>query len=48
MKLNRKTIMLNSTIEKKLRKIQARHIKESNKSYSFSKVINDVLGFALK
>jgi len=37
------TIMLDDEIAAKLRGIQARQIKESNKSASFSKVINQVL-----
>ena len=37
------TIMLNSDIAKKLRNLQAKKVKESTSSVSFSKIINEVL-----
>lgn len=42
------TIMLDDDIIKKLRIIQAKQIKESAESVSFSKVINDYLAKSLK
>ncbi len=43
----RVTIMLDENLEKKLRKIQAKLIKNSKKSMSFSKVVNDILRIGL-
>ena len=40
---DRVTIMLNSDIAKKLRNLQAKKVKESGSSVSFSRVINEVL-----
>jgi len=37
------TIMLDDDNSKKLRVLQAKKLKESNKSISFSRVLNDVL-----
>lgn len=37
------TIVLDDDLEKKLRSIQAKTIAKTNQSYSFSKVINDIL-----
>lgn len=37
------TIMLNSDIVKKLRTLQAKKIKESSSTVSFSRIINEVL-----
>jgi hypothetical protein len=42
------TIMLNSDIAKKLRNLQAKKVKESASSVSFSRVINEVLEKGLK
>ena len=42
------TIMLNSDIAKKLRILQAKKIKESSSTVSFSGIINDVLEKGLK
>lgn len=42
------TIMLNDENEKKLRIIQANQIKKTNGTVSFSNVINQTLGKALK
>jgi len=42
------TIMLNSDIAKKLRTLQAKKIKESSSTVSFSGIINDVLEKGLK
>jgi hypothetical protein len=42
------TIMLNSDIAKKLRSLQAKKIKESSSTVSFSGIINDVLEKGLK
>ena len=39
----RTTIMLNSDIAKKLRILQAKKIKESSSTVSFSRIINEVL-----
>jgi len=43
----RVTIMLDENLEKKLRKIQAKLIKDSKKSMSFSQVVNDILRIGL-
>jgi len=43
----RVTIMLDENLEKKLRKIQAKLIKNSKKSMSFSQVVNDILRIGL-
>ncbi|WP_299290826.1 hypothetical protein [Nitrosopumilus sp.] len=37
------TIMLNSDIAKKLRNMQAKKVKESASSVSFSRIVNEVL-----
>ena len=42
------TIMLNSDIAKKLRSLQAKKIKESSSTVSFSRIVNEVLEKALK
>ena len=42
------TIMLDSEIAKKLRNIQAKQIKETQSSISFSRVLNEVLEKGLK
>ena len=42
------TIMLNSDIAKKLRSLQAKKIRESASSVSFSRIINEVLEKGLK
>lgn len=42
------TIMLDSEISSKLRNIQSKMIKTSDKSVSFSKVINEILTEGLK
>ena len=42
------TIMLDEDLVKRIREKQAKMIKESTKSVSFSKVINDVLQQGLK
>lgn len=44
----RKTIMLNDVLEKKIRTIQAKKLRDENKSVSFSQVINLVLEEGLK
>jgi len=44
----RLTIMLNSDIAKKLRLLQAKQIKESASTVSFSRIINEVLEKGLK
>ena len=44
----RLTIMLNSDIAKKLRSLQAKKIRESASSVSFSRIINEVLEKGLK
>jgi len=44
----RKTIILDGELLKKLHYIQAKLIRESEKSVSFSRVMNDVLRKALK
>ena len=46
--VERITIMLNSDIAKKLRSIQAKKIRESPSSVSFSRVLNEVLEKGLK
>ncbi len=45
---HRITIMIDEDVIKKLRIIQAKQIKESAESVSFSKVINDCLAKSLK
>lgn len=45
---DRVTIMLNSDIAKKLRTLQAKKVKESASSVSFSRIINEVLEKGLK
>ena len=42
------TIMLNSEIAKKLRKLQAKKLLETSSTVSFSRIINEVLGKGLK
>ena len=44
----RLTIMLDSDIAKKLRALQAKKIKESSSSVSFSRVLNEVLEKGLR
>jgi len=44
----RLTVMLNSDIAKKLRALQAKQIKESASTVSFSRIINEVLEKGLK
>lgn len=44
----RVTIVLNSDIAKKLRNLQAKTLKESASSVSFSRIINEVLEKGLK
>jgi len=44
----RVTIVLDDTIVKKLRMIQAKHIQKSLTNISFSKIINDLLQKSLK
>ena len=44
----RVTIMLNSEIAKKLRNLQAKKLKESASTVSFSRIINEVLEKGLK
>jgi len=39
----RVTIMLDEDLAKKLKLLQAKRLKESNKSISFSKVLNEVV-----
>lgn len=41
------TIMIDSNVAKKLRVIQADLLKKSNKSVSFSKVLNDCLKYSI-
>ena len=48
MSSQRITIMLDSEISTKLRTIQSKMIRSSDKSVSFSKVINDILEEGLK
>ncbi len=45
---DRITIMLDSNIAKKIRTLQAKKIKESSSSVSFSRVINEILEKGLK
>jgi len=45
---SRKTIMLDEDIEKKIRSIQSKMLKEKNQSISFCYVINQVLEEGLK
>ncbi len=42
------TIMLDDGLLKKLHEIQAKQIKASTKSVSFSRVVNEVLGKGLR
>ena len=42
------TIMLNSEIAKKLRSLQAKKLKETLSSVSFSRIVNEVLEKGLK
>ncbi len=44
----RKTIMLDDALEKKIRTIQAKKLRDENKSVSFSQVVNLVLEEGLK
>jgi len=44
----RVTIMLNSEIAKKLRKMQAKKLLETSSTVSFSRIINEVLEKGLK
>ena len=44
----RLTIVLNSDIAKKLRVLQAKKIKETSSSVSFSRIINEVLEKGLR
>lgn len=44
----RVTIMLNSEIAKKLRKLQAKKLLETSSTVSFSRIINEVLEKGLK
>ncbi len=44
----RVTIMLDDDLLKKLHEIQAKQIKESQKSVSFSRVLNEMLRKSLK
>ena len=44
----RVTIMLNSEIARKIRNLQAKKIRESSSSVSFSRIVNEVLAKALK
>ena len=46
--VERRTIMLNSEIAKKLRVLQVKKIKESTSTVSFSRIINEVLEKGLK
>jgi hypothetical protein len=45
---HRITVMLDEDLIKKLRMLQARQIKESSESVSFSQVISDCLAKSLK
>ena len=45
---SRKTIILDEDIEKKIRAVQSKMLKEKNQSISFSYVINQVLEEGLK
>ena len=42
------SIMLNSDIAKKLRNLQAKKLRESTSSVSFSRIVNEVLERGLK
>ena len=42
------TVMLNSDIAKKIRALQAKKIKETSSTVSFSRIVNDVLEKGLK
>ena len=42
------TVILDDDIDKKLRLLQAKYIKDTNKAVSFSSVINQVLSKELK
>ncbi len=42
------TIMLNSDIVKKIRKLQAKKITETSSSVSFSRIVNEILEKGLK
>jgi len=42
------TIMLDDDLQKKLREIQAKQIKESSQSVSFSRILNEALRKKLK
>lgn len=42
------TIMLNSEIAKKLRNLQAKKLRESASSVSFSRIVNEILEKGLK
>jgi len=42
------TIMLDDDLDKKLRIIQAKRIRKTHRSYSFSKCMNDILRKDLK
>ena len=44
----RKTIMLDKDIDRKIRLIQAKKIQNSNKSISFSEVLNEILRKSIK
>ena len=44
----RVTIMLDDDLVKKLYEMQAKQIKESQKSVSFSRVLNDIISKGLK
>jgi len=44
----RVTIMIDRSLDKKIRLLQANRIKESNSSYSFSKVVGELLSAALQ
>ena len=46
--IRRVTISLDQHLESRIRDIQARKMVESNKSISFSKVLNEVLKLGLK
>jgi len=48
MMAERITIMLNSDIVKKIRRLQAKKITETTSSVSFSRIINEVLEKGLK
>lgn len=42
------TIMLDEKLQRKIREMQAKQLRESNQSVSFSSVINKILADALK